>query len=383
MKMKKNLFYACAMISILISVSTLAPVVYGSTVSNVANKLNTVGENKLDNKNSLLIKIINNTLDIPLEFIENVFEYFNTFYLNKNELKDFLTKNTFSFQEEIQSLISGENDYNEVSKLLLNDFSFLNSNGRPEPRKNGNFKSFEYNYNWLDNVWHKRMGDQINYFYTQFPIQASTYYEWKNKVDDYMTEIFFNSMFLGMIAATIIAFSENILVDILGCCIIFYFLYKDATLMAYSYNCCCFFDWCQKNQPDIIVHLVDENGEDISDYNGEIKAWNDDAYKKCNNINGDETVWQKHFFTYILGEEVDICAGEESNGWYSLSNRDYVNNIYEKAPCPPGNWTVYIEDTPRWMFSAPENQIHIFNLQGDKLRRRPVIVEAQLELNSN
>ena len=35
-------------------------------------------------------------------------------------------------------------------------------------------------------------------------------------------------------------------------------------------------------------------------------------------------------------------------GWYSLSERLYFDNIYEQAPCPPGNWTIKIEGSSSW-----------------------------------
>jgi hypothetical protein len=149
-------------------------------------------------------------------------------------------------------------------------------------------------------------------------------------------------------------------------------------LMAYAYNCCCFFDWCEQNQVDILVHLV-YNESGISNYDGDITAWNVDAYNTCEDkfqIYEDNTVWQKPLFFYNLGEEVRISNSIDNNGWYSLSNRYYNNNIYEKAPCPPGNWTIHISNTANWIFE--EGEIHLENLYGDKLRKRPYIVEVEL-----
>lgn len=374
------------------SAAILAPVTHGSILLNnkseyYKNLSESEAENKLKLQNTnkviipLVINFIKNRLRIPSKFIDRIINHFDILNLNRKELKNLLFNKIIPFHNELKTLFLNSRNYSEILKICnetgLGDF-FVTQPPGPQPEKDGDYKSFKYNYEWLDNVWHKRTGDQVQWLYGIFPITACSYYEWKIKVDDYMTKLFDDSRIMGGLSALVIAVADSYIADVIGCIIIFYYLFQDAMLMAYAYNSCCFFDTCEQNQVQILIHLV-YNESGISNYDGDITAWNVDAYNTCEEKfqeYEDKTVWQKPLFTYNLGEEVKISNSIDNNGWYSLSNRYYHNDIYEKAPCPPGNWTIHISNTSNWIFQKGE--IHIENLQGEKLRTRPYILEVEL-----
>ena len=107
-------------------------------------------------------------------------------------------------------------------------------------------------------------------------------------------------------------------------------------------------------EPEIIVHIVDEFGNGIPglEIEDHIKAWNVNAYEVCENTTLVETVWQKKYFTYTLGPVENFIDVSDESGWYSLTMRKYDKNIYQQAPCPPGEWIIQAGGNSDWRMNT-------------------------------
>ena len=105
----------------------------------------------------------------------------------------------------------------------------------------------------------------------------------------------------------------------------------------------------KNKQVDILVHVKgnttgpEKNGIDNLWTDQRVVAKNTDAINECDGSNGKTD----NLFTYYLGPADDI----DQPGWYSIKKRyipEYPDDLDEKAPRPPGNWTLEIKPTPDW-----------------------------------
>ena len=324
-------------------------------------------------KMKYIFEILSKELGFNLDFIRRVLDYFGiNDFKSFEDLHNLFINEIIPLKKEIQNLVSGNIDISDIS-IEFNDFYRLISGDSTFPVISDgiSFGTYEYEYETCNNVWH---GDTKYFWYNMYPIKSNTYYDWTRAVDALMTKLFWGSFIIGFISGAIIYFGNDIMVDLFGLIFLSILLIYDASFMVYAYNSCLHFDICQNNQPDLLVHIIDQEGESIDNYDGIITAYNLDAIKVCDKEDEDDTVWQEHFFTYILGPEDSLIQDSDCQGWYSLSNRHFNENIFEKAPCPPGNWTISVGSTSEWEGRAKS----VYDVRG----MQPIIVEIQLDADN-
>jgi hypothetical protein len=112
--------------------------------------------------------------------------------------------------------------------------------------------------------------------------------------------------------------------------------------MGYSFNGINNFQRLKDYEVDIIIHVVNETGDDIPGLDiaqGGILAWNQDAVDRCNDL-GNTMQFNPIKFQYLMRP---VQGNDSEDGWYSLSARDSPK--YQKAVCPPGSWKISISAT--------------------------------------
>lgn len=417
-KLENKVFFGFLAAFILISAGTIAPTINGSNVSNIIEResINSFDDNDFQflgksfdfNSNSSIRDVLSlfenrdiddnfnrignpmqkflssflnsffeeDFLNCPSEEFLNFVKYLNT-SMNENNFKQFFKNRFLQLYSEISLVINGKKSINELSPLLQNILKYFDSNPKQKVNSFGSLKiegmietydQYEERYDDLNDYWHSRSPEYKNtlrgiFLFNILGYDESNYYEWSKERDSRDDGIVWASALLIAFGIAVIVLAPDWYVDAIGCLILLAVLFYDVVLLIYIINTYEIFDIIQSSEPDILVHVVNETSVDITGLEGEfIRAQNDNAVNRCEEEGNNES-WSKNYFRYSLGpsEYMKEKTGEE--GWYSLNEREFVHNIYEKAPCPPGDWTITIGGNSDWDI----NETTIQNIEGNEV----------------
>jgi hypothetical protein len=237
-----------------------------------------------------------------------------------------------SMKEDFEPAI----DFKEYERL----YEFTNPN-----LLNDDFEAYKQAYDGCDESWHHSKGWV---FYRIFGISEDTFYDWIDRLQAFATGVFWVSLFLTLISFFVISLGGNE-VDVFGWLLIAGITVYNALLVTYVFNGYEYFTICKNMEPNIVIHVVDEHGNGINGLEHYVVAKNNNAIDICSEYGpGSQTVWKEIYFTYELGTSSYTNDLNQEEGWYSLSMRLFNDHINEKAPCPPGDWTLTVGGTSSW-----------------------------------
>ena len=400
--MRKGLFFnrkaviaSILMVSILVSVSTITPAIHDLKISNIAIRNHQINEQRLEKTNSDYIINHNdydnkNNFGIPKGFIEDIIEYFDLLSLDKSELKDLIINKLLPLTNEIKDLHLGEKSFKECSQELqdicfifekYNNFEDVLDEEIKQSNLNEDisqdFMDYSIPYRQLYSILYgdvtenKILGDYnrvwfaLRVFGSVF--DEKNYYDWFYGIQDKIDFMRGLTIIFGGFSIAVLAIVpvETYLINGGAALLIFLFFWFNAHLASYVHNGHEYFQMCKNKEVNILLHVVDEEGNGIPDYKiQDIYAVSTDAMNWIDEKGEDETKGRDtHYFQYILGSS-DCMNDNGEIGWYSLETRHIAEGYsdplakYKKAPCPPGNWEIHI-DANEYYLSYENKDVYV------------------------
>jgi len=270
-------------------------------------------------------------------FFRIVSDYFGSEELTKKEFKRIFNENIIPLKNEVKSIAKGEKELKDISPTLKDIFSNYNMhlknqdvNGRinqdlisTDMGSSQHFGDYWYHYKEIQKNWHL-LGEE-----TMAEWEKQT--RWVNGLLVFFDIVLLiTSALYGILGGPLLPF---ILMTVVIAINLLYILYLVDGFGEWL--------WLVGLSTNLVLHVKDQNGEDIDNLENYIKAHNIEAYQKINE--GEFPENHKSYFTYPL----DSDTGFSGPGWYSTSSWWHQvddANIWDKVPCPPGFWNISIED---------------------------------------
>lgn len=290
----------------------------------------------ITNLNNKGINIFDYLKDLSYNEFIDIYEFLGVIKFNRYELLRVMTTNIIPLFSQIQKIINLDEPDNEINTDIFSNTKITNT----------------INESDFDKYW-KLYNTTVDYWGDRF--EVDNFQDWFNRIDLVNVELFdaYKYSILTSLAICIVGSFVDYVAWIgwllLGA--VLYEVYEFAGYVIQGFN---YYTTLIEMQVEILVHVV-ENTTEMNGIDGlwekrDIIAISTDAKNKCDGSRG----FTENLFTYYLGP-ANLEEGENESGWYSLKNRNKAEddrNKDFKAPHPPGNWTIEVNDFKNWTGSG-------------------------------